>query len=91
MKDATCFSRYPIFYIILSSLQGINGTFHLEVQGAGDLFDVTPREGINLASFLIRVKNPALIDFEKIQGNYEKWMPIIITLGLFIAFPCDVK
>ncbi|KAF2345852.1 Cadherin-like, partial [Trinorchestia longiramus] len=46
---------------------GINGTFRLSVEGARGAFDVTPAEGINLASFLVRVRDPALVDYEKVQ------------------------
>ncbi|XP_047739893.1 cadherin-23 [Hyalella azteca] len=48
-------------------IRGVNGTFRLEVEGAGGVFDVTPHEGINLASFLVRVRDPALLDYERLQ------------------------
>lgn len=37
--------------------------------GDGGMFDITPPEGVNFASFLIRVKNPALLDYEKVKGQ----------------------
>nr|XP_023023050.1 cadherin-23 [Leptinotarsa decemlineata] len=47
--------------------QGINGTFHLYVKGAGDTFDITPNKAVNEATFMIRVKNSTALDFEKIK------------------------
>ncbi|XP_076057455.1 cadherin 88C isoform X2 [Oratosquilla oratoria] len=47
--------------------QGNNGTFRMFLEGDEGMFDVTPPEGVNLASFLIRVRNPALLDFEKVK------------------------
>lgn len=45
--------------------QGINGTFELFVLGANETFEVTPSRAINEASFLIRVKNSSLLDYEQ--------------------------
>lgn len=47
--------------------QGNNGTFKLFLEGDDGVFDVTPSEGVNEASFLIRVKNSQALDFERIQ------------------------
>ncbi|CAH1406526.1 unnamed protein product [Nezara viridula] len=47
--------------------QGKNGTFEMFISGDGDVFEVTPHQGINDASFLIRVKDPTKLDFEKIN------------------------
>lgn len=52
--------------------QGVNGTFQLHIQTDPDMeeykdmFDVTPAQGINEASFLIRVRNPDLLDYERV-------------------------
>ncbi|CAL8106930.1 unnamed protein product [Orchesella dallaii] len=46
---------------------GLNGTFRLRTEGDGGVFDVTPAEGINQVSFLIRVKNPARLDYERLK------------------------
>ncbi|XP_035709581.1 cadherin-23-like isoform X3 [Folsomia candida] len=46
---------------------GLNGTFRLKTDGDGGIFEVTPSEGINHVSFLIRVKNPARLDYEKMK------------------------
>ncbi|XP_072938602.1 cadherin-23 [Epargyreus clarus] len=46
--------------------QGKNGTFELYIVGDNGVFDVTPFKGINEASFLIRVNDPSLIDYEKV-------------------------
>ncbi|XP_059472366.1 cadherin-23 [Neocloeon triangulifer] len=48
--------------------QGNNGTFQLFLNGDKGVFEVTPREGINEASFLIRVKNPAMLDYEQVKS-----------------------
>ncbi|BES92052.1 Cadherin domain [Nesidiocoris tenuis] len=45
--------------------QGNNGTFEMFLEGDDGLFDVTPRQGINDASFLIRVKDSSRLDYEK--------------------------
>ncbi|XP_064108915.1 cadherin-23-like isoform X3 [Macrobrachium nipponense] len=47
--------------------QGNNGTFRMFLEGDGGMFDITPPEGVNFASFLIRVKNPAILDYEKVK------------------------
>lgn len=39
------------------------------IEGSEDVFEVTPHRGINEASFLIRVKDPTKIDFEKVKGR----------------------
>ncbi|XP_067141770.1 cadherin-23 isoform X2 [Centruroides vittatus] len=44
--------------------QGNNGTFRLFLEGDNDVFEVTPEEGVNEASFLIRVKNSQALDYE---------------------------
>lgn len=47
--------------------QGNNGTFQMYLDGDQGIFEVTPSTGINEASFLIRVKDPTKLDFEKIS------------------------
>ncbi|XP_050735758.1 cadherin-23-like isoform X6 [Eriocheir sinensis] len=47
--------------------QGNNGTFRMFLEDDGGMFEVTPPEGVNFASFLIRVRNPTLLDFEKVK------------------------
>ncbi|GLH04217.1 Cadherin-87A [Gryllus bimaculatus] len=46
--------------------QGNNGTFQMFLDGDKGIFEVTPPKGINEASFLIRVKDPTKLDFEKL-------------------------
>ncbi|KAJ3665071.1 hypothetical protein Zmor_000585 [Zophobas morio] len=48
--------------------QGINGTFQLYVKGASDTFEITPTKVINEATFMIRVRNSSLLDFERIKA-----------------------
>ncbi|XP_054716346.1 cadherin-23-like [Uloborus diversus] len=45
--------------------QGNNGTFRIFLEGDDSVFDVTPSEGVNEASFLIRVKNSLALDYER--------------------------
>ncbi|XP_049786609.1 cadherin-23-like [Schistocerca cancellata] len=45
--------------------QGNNGTFEMFLEGDEGIFEVTPSRGINEASFLIRVKDPKQLDYEK--------------------------
>lgn len=45
------------------------------------IFEVTPHRGINDASFLIRVKDPTKLDYEKING-----ISFFILSTLFLLF-----
>lgn len=54
---------------MLINLQGLNGTFRLRTEGDGGVFEVSPAEGINQVSFLIRVKNSARLDYERLKGS----------------------
>lgn len=47
--------------------QGNNGTFQLFLFGANDTFEVTPSQVINEATFMIRVKNSTILDYEQVQ------------------------
>ncbi|XP_014258581.1 cadherin-23-like isoform X2 [Cimex lectularius] len=47
--------------------QGNNGTFEMVLIGDDDIFEVTPHRGVNEASFLIRVKDPTKLDYEKMN------------------------
>lgn len=47
--------------------QGNNGTFQMFIDGDRGVFEVTPSIGINEASFLIRVKDPTKLDYEKVS------------------------
>nr|CAH7720091.1 unnamed protein product [Callosobruchus chinensis] len=47
--------------------QGINGTFYLYVKGAGEVFDITPNKALNEATFMIRVRNSTILDYERIK------------------------
>lgn len=49
--------------------QGNNGTFDMIIENDEGVFEVTPHQGINEASFLIRVKDSSRIDFEKASGK----------------------
>ena len=44
--------------------QGTNGTFILYLEDGEDVFEVTPTSGLNEASFILRVRNPSLLDYE---------------------------
>lgn len=46
--------------------QGKNGTFELFLSGDNGVFDVTPFKGINEASFIIRVNDASILDYEKV-------------------------
>jgi len=39
------------------------------IEGDRGIFEVTPPKGINEASFLIRVKDPSRLDFEKVTSK----------------------
>jgi hypothetical protein len=40
------------------------------IEGDRGIFEVTPPKGINEASFLIRVKDPSRLDFEKVTSKH---------------------
>lgn len=46
---------------------GKNGTFNLYLIGDNSIFEVTPAVAVNDASFLIRVKNPSALDYERVK------------------------
>ncbi|KAF5272299.1 hypothetical protein FQR65_LT04956 [Abscondita terminalis] len=48
--------------------QGNNGTFDLYIKGADRIFDVTPPQITNEATFVIRVKNSTFIDYEQVTA-----------------------
>lgn len=80
IKNVWMLSKLPpeAFQVVLACMflinlsfrlpQGNNGTFRMFLEGDGGMFEVTPPEGVNFASFLIRVRNPTLLDFEKVKG-----------------------
>ncbi|XP_022239300.1 cadherin-23-like [Limulus polyphemus] len=47
--------------------QGTNGTFRMYLEEDNDVFEVTPSEGVNEASFLIRVKHSIPLDYERVK------------------------
>jgi cadherin 23 len=47
--------------------QGNNGTFELYLDPPNDIFEVSPKRAINEAKFLIRVRNPRMLDYEKLK------------------------
>lgn len=46
---------------------GNNGTFELSLEPPNDIFDITPKRSLNEATFIIRVRNPKILDYEKIK------------------------
>lgn len=56
------------FVHLFFCFQGINGTFELFVNSFGDIFDITPTKVVNEATFMIRVKNNTLLDYERIKS-----------------------
>lgn len=46
---------------------GNNGTFELYLDPPNDIFDISPRRSLNEATFIVRVRNPKILDFEKIK------------------------
>jgi hypothetical protein len=61
--------RCKIFLIFFFNFffKGHNGIFSLSLLGDNSTFEISPSVAENAATFTIRVKNPALIDFEKTQ------------------------
>ena len=46
---------------------GNNGTFELFLEPPNDIFDISPRRSLNEATFIVRVRNPKILDYEKIK------------------------
>uniref|UniRef100_A0A182JWJ6 Cadherin domain-containing protein n=1 Tax=Anopheles christyi TaxID=43041 RepID=A0A182JWJ6_9DIPT len=47
--------------------QGKNGTFRLSLHPPSDIFEVIPKRAINEATFGLRVKDPTLLDYERMR------------------------
>lgn len=46
---------------------GNNGTFELYLDPPNDIFEISPRRSLNEATFIVRVRNPKILDYEKIK------------------------
>ncbi|KAI9561048.1 hypothetical protein GHT06_012004 [Daphnia sinensis] len=53
--------------LVTDNDQGHNGIFSLSLLGDNSTFEISPSVAENAATFTIRVKNPALLDFERTQ------------------------
>lgn len=70
---------------------GNNGTFDLYIEPLDDIFEITPNRGVNEANFLIRVKNPEKLDYEKItQMNFTIIAKEIVRNGKISSVPVTV-
>uniref|UniRef100_W4VR90 Putative cadherin egf lag seven-pass g-type receptor n=1 Tax=Corethrella appendiculata TaxID=1370023 RepID=W4VR90_9DIPT len=47
--------------------QGNNGTFELHLEPPNDIFEITPKRSVNEATFILRVRNPKMLDYEKLK------------------------
>lgn len=51
--------------------QGNNGTFELTLEPDDNLFEISPRRAVNEATFLIRLRQNNVLDFEQVaELNY---------------------
>lgn len=46
---------------------GNNGTFELYLEPPNDIFEISPKRSLNEATFIVRVRNPKILDYEKIR------------------------
>lgn len=46
---------------------GNNGTFELYLEPPNDIFEISPKRSLNEATFIVRVRNPKILDYEKIK------------------------
>lgn len=46
---------------------GNNGTFELYLDPPNDIFEISPKRSLNEATFIVRVRNPKILDYEKIK------------------------
>ncbi|XP_021707792.1 cadherin-23 isoform X2 [Aedes aegypti] len=58
------FSRNEVF----DYDQGHNGTFDLYLEPNNGLFEITPSRAVNEATFVLRVKDSTLLDYEKVKS-----------------------
>uniref|UniRef100_A0A182PGR0 Cadherin domain-containing protein n=1 Tax=Anopheles epiroticus TaxID=199890 RepID=A0A182PGR0_9DIPT len=47
--------------------QGKNGTFRLSLHPPSEIFEVIPKRAINEATFGLRVKDPTMLDYERVR------------------------
>lgn len=70
---------------------GNNGTFELYLDPPNDIFDISPKRSLNEATFVIRVRNPKLLDYEKIKVlNFTIIAKEITTEGKSRCFKFDL-
>lgn len=58
------FSRNEVF----DYDQGHNGTFDLYLEPNNGLFEISPSRAVNEATFFLRVRDPDLLDYEKVKS-----------------------
>lgn len=72
--------------------QGHNGTFELFLEPPNDTFEVSPGRALNEAKFLIRVRNPRMLDYEQIkQINLTLVAKEVAKEGKYSAVPLTVR
>lgn len=72
--------------------QGNNGTFELFLDPPNDVFEISPKRAINEANFLIRVRNPKMLDYEKIKLlNMTIVAKEVVKNGKFNSVPVTVR
>lgn len=70
---------------------GNNGTFELFLEPPNDIFEISPRRSLNEATFIIRVRNPKILDYEKIKVlNFTIVAKEITADGKFSTVPLVV-
>ncbi|XP_063703738.1 LOW QUALITY PROTEIN: cadherin-23 [Culicoides brevitarsis] len=72
--------------------QGNNGTFELFLEPPNDVFDISPKRAINEANFLIRVRNPKMLDYEKVKLlNFSIVAKEIVKNGKSSKVPVTIR
>lgn len=70
---------------------GNNGTFELYLEPPNDVFEISPRRSVNEATFIVRVRNPKILDYEKIKVlNFTIVAKEITTEGKYSKVPLIV-
>lgn len=70
---------------------GNNGTFELYLDPPNDIFEISPRRSLNEATFIVRVRNPKILDYEKIKVlNFTIVAKEITADGKFSSVPLIV-
>ena len=74
--------------MILYFFQGQNAAFDVSLVEGQDYFDINPKRGQIKSTFIIRVKDPSFLDFEKrteTQITVSQMPFVVVSITTFLA------